>query len=242
MKTDSMIKLFDSYNIRARISTVIFLLAPIIFPLYLFVPEIRVLSTTIITLIIGFSICNVLISCSRTFGKKAKKTCFPDMYPAQEMLLPSDCSLDDQTKLRYQNYLCTHLKDISFCGTENEIKKSSNTAIKWLVSRTRDAESFPLIYEENINFGFACNLYGMKSIGIICCSVIVFAELAAIYLTVNGKITSLSLCNLLISAIITVLFLIMWVFMVTKNWVLESGRRYGYALLSACDSDMLNGK
>lgn len=235
-----MLKLFDSYNLRARISPGIILLAPIIFPIYLFVPEIRNLSSTVITLIICFGICNLIISFSRNLGGKTKEYCFPDMYPAQEMLLPSDNSLDEQTKLRYQAFLCNHLSNISFCGTDVENKKSSNTAIKWLISRTRDAESFPLIHEENINFGFACNLYGMKTIGIISCSIIAVAEIIALYLSSNNTITSFSLRNLLISAIITVLFLSMWVFMVTKNWVQETGRRYGRALLSACDSKLLN--
>lgn len=87
----------------------ILLFAPILIELYLLVPEVRELSTTIVIMLIAFSLCNVFIIYSRISGVKAMKKCFPIIMPAQEFLLPSNTYIDSITKQRYYDFLTRNL-------------------------------------------------------------------------------------------------------------------------------------
>ena len=89
------------------------------------------------------------------------KKCFPDLLPAQEYLLPSNRQLDRITKNRYYKFLTEHMDDFKVFDSEDEMKPYASTAVTWLIAKTRNASKFPLVAEENTNFGFAYNLLGV---------------------------------------------------------------------------------
>lgn len=71
------------------------------------------------------------------------------------------------------------------------MKAHSESAIKWLISQTRNSTEFPLITEENTNLGFAYNLLGMKPLGIVICIIlIVFDALVIGCITQSTMVTS----------------------------------------------------
>ena len=39
-------------------------------------------------------------------------------------------------------------------------------ATKWLIGRTRDSEEFPLLFKENVSYGFRRNLWGLKPLAL----------------------------------------------------------------------------
>ena len=144
---------FNSYNLRARISVMILLFAPGLTNLYLLVPEMKELSTTVITIIIVYSLCNTFIIFSRTLGPKAMRKCYPDLLPAQQYLLPSDTTLEKMTKDRYYRFFENKIEDFQVSSDDDEMKRMVETAVTWLIAKTRDVTQFSLINEENINFG-----------------------------------------------------------------------------------------
>ena len=93
-----------TYNLRARISVGIIFLAPWLLELYLLIPEINSISSTLIVGIITYGLCNIIIVYCRLPGVKAMKKCFPNLLPAQEALLPSNHYIDSITKHRYYNF------------------------------------------------------------------------------------------------------------------------------------------
>lgn len=217
----------------------IIFLSPWILELYLLIPELHNISSTIIISIVAYGITNVIVIYCRIPGCKALKKCFPQMLPAQESLLPSSSWIDPNTKQRYYSFLSKHVSGFEIYERDVEMKASVSTAVTWLIAQTRNTTNFPLIAEENINFGFSYNLLGLKPYGIIL-SVLGLIANGIMFLLCRQNILTLKMEPLLFSSIIDILFLLLWIFIITKNLVISSGKKYARALLSACDSSYLN--
>lgn len=226
---------FGTYNLRARLSMAIVLLAPILLELYILIPEIGTLASSVIILLTTYGISCILIIYSRSVVDKARKKCFPDLLPAQKALLPSDTLIDDMTKQRYYSFLTLNLKSFKICESDKDMRVYSISAITWLIAQTRDATKFPLIAEENMNFGFACNMFGIKPIGIVLCIACLFFNASLIYFT-STEMIDISQLRVIISIAIDILFLSVWIWIINKRLVTISGTRYAKALLSACDT------
>lgn len=238
---NNILSIFNLYNLRARLSVVILLLAPLILQLYFMFPQFRELSTTIIVISVGLSLSNVVMIYSRLLGVNAMKKCFPDLMPAQQFLLPSSNKLDSVTKNRYYKFFSKNLEDFVVSNSDEAMRNTVSSAVTWLISQTRSETDFPLIYEENMNFGFSYNLLGLKPFGIILTSIVLLIN---VYLY-----CSISNCNIILNVntisiiyflIIDVNFLFMWIFIINKKLVKNCANKYARALLAACDSHILN--
>ncbi len=232
-----LFKIYDVYNIRVRMSVGIITIAPIILSLYLLIPEVQNISFTAVIIITSLGMCNLMISLSRYFSRKASSKCFSSLLPAQQMLLPDDTTLDAITKKRYHEFFLSKVKGLSFTDTPSNVKNSCNSAIAWLIAQTRNAEKFPLIKEESINFGFAKNLYGLKPIGIVISSSLFLVESGILVIKVRYSLDILTFPNLVAAIVMSLTFLLLWTFAVRKDWILDSGKKYARVLLSACDSE-----
>ena len=234
-----MTNIFGVYNIRSRISVGLVVLAPILIQAYLLIPDVRNISSTFVITIITFALSNLMIIVARTNGSKAFHKCFPDGLPAQKFLFPEDTTIDKYTKARYYDFFKTHLNNFEVTNNVTDMKAHSESAIKWLISQTRNSTEFPLIAEENINLGFAYNLLGTKPLGIIICIALivfdVFAMIVSHCIDITVETTLFLFC-----IIFTMLYLIIWLCVINKKLVKNCAKKYAFALLSACDSEFLN--
>lgn len=115
------------------------------------------------------------------------------------------------------------------------------TAVTWLIAQTRDEGKFPLINEENINFGFSYNLLGLKKCGIFLTLIGLAVNIIFYVLQMNFHLDlGVKLNALIASTIINFLFLLLWIVIVSKKLVKNCAKKYSRALLSACDSPHLN--
>lgn len=223
---------FSTYNSRARLCCVVLLLAPVLVEIFFLIPESREFSPTIAIIAIVYAICNVAIIITRISGTKAMKECFPTLLPAQQFLLPSDNYLGTETKARYYAFLEKNIDNFKIRPTDDDMKDMVETAVAWLIAKTRDETKFPLIAEENINFGLSYNLLGLKGKGI---SVSVICILVNIVLLFTNNSTVYPVPLLVFCLCCDCGFLVFWIFFVTKKVVRQSGKKYARALLSACD-------
>ena len=95
-------------------------------------------------------------------------------------------------------------------------------------------ERFPHVHRENIHYGFRRNLWGLKPYGIIVtlvALVVVTAEIAGL-LMVREQIRT----TMPVIAGIEVLVLIVWTFVVTRDWVRRAAVLYAERLLEALDT------
>ena len=182
-----------------------------------------------------YGICNLVIVYCRIPGVKAMKKCFPTLLPAQQFLLPSSPKIDTVTKQRYYKFLSEHIDEFKISNDDAEMIPYVSTAVTWLISQTRDSTKFPLIAEENTNFGFSYNLLGLKAYGITVSSIGVICNIILMYLFFTDSI-SIDIRGILVSFIIHLLFLLIWVFIITKKLLVSSGQKYPRPLLSPCDS------
>lgn len=204
-------------------------------------PEINNLATTTIVILTIFALCNVIIIYSRIPGVNAMKKCFPQMLPAQEFLLPSNTYLDSLTKQRYYKFFSEKLESFSVLKSDKEMIPMAATAVTWLIAQTRDEKKFPLINEENINFGFSYNLLGLKKCGIFLTLIGLAVNIIFYVLQMNFHLDlGVKLNALIASTIINFLFLLLWIVIVSKKLVKNCAKKYARALLSACDSPHLN--
>lgn len=223
------------YNLRARLSVGIILIAPWILELYLLISEIQKITSTLIVLLIIYGFCNLLIIYCRMPGARAIKKCFPDLLPAKKALLPSSSYIDQKSKDRYYTFLSQNIKEFIISDDDTLMVNSVSTAVTWLIAQTRDPNKFPLIAEENINFGFSYNLLGLKPLGLAMCSIgIVFN--AVLFFLIHKQFISINSTDIVCGFIINLAFLLIWIFLINKKLVISSGKKYARALLSACDS------
>ena len=105
-------------------------------------------------------------------------------------------------------------------------------ATRLLINNRRDAKAFPLIYKENVNYGFCRNLFAQRATGIGVTVVGIGAALAAgTYFASRGSILVLPW----VCAAIDVLMLLAWVFVLTAAWVKVPAFAYAGRLLESSE-------
>mgnify|MGYP001137688668 CR=1 FL=1 len=104
-------------------------------------------------------------------------------------------------------------------------------AVRWLLEHTRPQSEATLLMNENISYGFARNLLGLKPLGIAITSLVAFISGIFLYNFDVGA-TPFVLGALLCGAAIVAL--LMWVFLVTEASVAHASQIYAEKILSLC--------
>jgi hypothetical protein len=112
-------------------------------------------------------------------------------------------------------------------------KEAYSAATDLLVAKTRDKGAFPLLFHENMNYGFRRNLWGMKAIGIGCT---ILGGVAS-----GVRIASVAISELpneipaVAAAGICLVLLVIWIARVTPAWVRIPADGYAKHLAEACE-------
>jgi hypothetical protein len=112
--------------------------------------------------------------------------------------------------------------------------KSYTSAVKWLLEFTRNTKLFPLVFNENVYYGFRRNTLAAKPIAL--CLLGLAAALAA-WITKRRYGWNVDAWgNDVIAAWAVILACAPpWILLVTKGWVKDGAHAYARALLAACD-------
>lgn len=90
------------------------------------------------------------------------------------------------------------------------------------------------MFDENIAYGFRRNLLGMKPIAIVLCLLVLAAHAALLWLRPLDQETLWTGAILAVSFLV---FISLWVFLVTKDFVEDASEAYALRLFSFCESD-----
>lgn len=224
------LELLDAYNIRARLSASILLLAPIAITLFFLFEEVRSFATSSVILLVLLALTNYVPIMQRTFGKC--KT--PGTNYAARLLNTDDQTFNAETKSRFYAKLAKLDKSFSCFEKPDDspaFKSACESAVEYLRNRTRDNH---LVQEENINYGFCRNLLASKAAGIII-SALCIAFTAFFSLKKFGALSTIPVQNLLALAS-DGLLLLFWIFLATKKAQEQAGLAYAKTLISAIDS------
>ncbi len=142
--------LFDSYNIRVRLSSSIIIFAPLVLTVFLCFDELFsfISSSVLVAILLAFT------NCLPIFQRYIcqKRVAFKNY--AVEFLLPHDNTLNPVTKKRYYNILVkTNVAFAAFQSPNDSegFRQCCESAVRYLREKTRNS---PLVIEENINYGF----------------------------------------------------------------------------------------
>lgn len=234
--------LFDTYSLRARLQPALLTLFPALLTLAAWYPALYQTAVAFGGLVAACGVTVFLAHVARKLGRSAERKLFAAWRgkPTTIWLRHSDDNLDPHTKGRYHAYLAGKVPAWRAPTVEEEAADATaadlryEACVKWLLEHTRDQKAFPLVFKENVSYGFRRNAYGLRPIG---SAISVLCTLASGYLAYRGwggdgaNVSGLGLGALALS----IIALAAWTLVVTRGWVRDAADAYARALLSACD-------
>lgn len=188
-----------------------------------------------------FGLTTLIAQLGRDEGKRLEPWLFEHWggKPTTQLLRHFSTHLDVNTKARYHAALSTLLPGHSMPSAASEVNDLSmadgvyDSCVLYLRGRTREKTAFPLVYAENVNYGFRRNLWGMKKAGVVisACSLIV-TVLITVIRSNAGMPPALPAAASFINACI----LVWWLFRINPSWVRVPAFAYAERLLATCDT------
>ncbi|MCF8419419.1 MAG: hypothetical protein K9G63_11080 [Melioribacteraceae bacterium] len=233
---------FDEYERRARIYPALILLLPLILEIYIIFPQILRLEGIAGGVVLYVALASFFASIVRKKGKDKQKQLWDELgaKPTTILLRRNDKTISKETKLRYYKKIQELIPDLTLPNEEEEklnpkqADEKYNSAIDYLLEYTRDTKNYSLVFKENILYGFARNLWGIKIESIILIIVTLIVSIIILLLPQNEINDSLSI---IIISMFEILLLFFWIFYVNKQLVIMSGNNYGIALLRILEKE-----
>lgn len=234
--------LFDPYDRRARLYPALLTCFPVFLSIAVWTPSLYKTGVALFSLVVGCGVLYGFTQFTRTLGRSLEKRLWHEWGgpPTTLWLRRSTDHLNENTRRRYIHFLERNIPNWKEPDPEEELKdpKKANqiygSAIDWLRNRTRDSKTYPLIFKENVNYGFRRNTLALKPfampLALISFSLGVFPFYKTTFITQLTEILPQ-----IATAIISLSLLIWWVFGVNKIWVQDSGNVYARTILGACD-------
>lgn len=248
--------IFNDYVIKARIYPAFLLIAPVVI---LGIEFFSVKLAFIQFMLPIFILCGgtfLLAQLARDFGKKKEKNTLQPKWggvPSILLLRHSDTTLDSITKKRYHTHLARWVTGTSPPTPEQE-KLDPETAdevyLAWtnyLRHHTRDTMVFRLLNDENTNYGYRRNIWGLRPYG-ICSSLLIFlgsgAQFYFVHLSSHPNMSSIEVLylfsqvdkSLIATGVLSLIMLVLWTFCFSVNWVKVAADAYAKRLVESVDT------
>ena len=233
-----MFKLLDGYSIRARLVPAILAAAPALAALALLISWERIALSNVIATAALLVLVLALADFARKLGLRVEPRIYAEMggTPSITMFRRSDPTIEERTKERYRTFIGGKINEPAPTAKQEAADQLAADVFykacgTWLRANTRDVKKFPLLFGENVGYGFRRNLFGLKS-SALALNLIVVAICAGLLwyrgvLDLNNDLTIRTFVVLLVAAIHAAYFALV----VTKAGVKEAARKYGRELI-----------
>ena len=166
----------------------------------------------------------LLTQLARDGGKRREPALFEHWggMPSVVILRHRDKRVDAITKGRYHKKLCGLVKDTKTptAAEEDENPEQSDTTyLAWctyLRTHTKDTKTFRLLFQENVNYGYRRNVWGMKPLGIAASTLSLGVSAMWGYVIYRNH-ESIS-GEFILASVIALALLSMWIFIVSPAW------------------------
>lgn len=227
----------DAYTLKARLIPSLITILPALLVLLCWLGINKEIYDYTIGLIVSSGALFVLSQIGRDFGKNKQNKLYDSWggKPTSVKLSHFSNTNPDNLK-RYHLKLEVMIPSILIPTKEEEANDRKYARIvydsctSFLIEKTRDKSKFNLIFDENINYGFRRNLWGLKPFGTIISSV----SLTFLILKLYNNNFSYDVIEAL-SIIIILLLLLLWLFWFSTSWVKTAADAYADRLLAAID-------
>jgi len=187
----------------------------------------------------------LLTQIGRDRGKRLEPALFSDWggKPSVAMLRHRDTRISDPTKERYREFLDRNVPNLRLptAAEENENPGAADAryqaATDWLISQTRDQNTYELLFRENMSYGFRRNLWALRPVAITIDLLILGTVILAYGVDLGSGSTALDLPGWISEVIILVtgIHLAVFCLVTTQRWVRVVAESYAERLLESCD-------
>ena len=235
--------LFDKYSLNAQVRPSLLGLLPLIVTSSIVTPSLYNLIAALFSIIVACGFITVLAHYSRHQGKKTEKRLYKlwGGKPTTIMLRHTDDTLDKHTKTRYHKFLSENISDWSAPNFEEERDNPDhtdeyyNSAVRWLLEKTRNKKTYRLLFKENISYGFRRNSRGIKWLGVASSLLSILLLLGNLY--PNAEYLDIKKYSLDYGAMtFSLVMLFWWTFVVNDSWVKDAAESYAIRLLAVCEN------
>jgi hypothetical protein len=232
----------DGYTMRARIQPAMLVALPIALCVVVLDPS-RLLIGTVAWTVLAWAGGTALIAqLARDRGKQLESALFKKWggKPTTRALRLRSAA-NQALVLRRHEVLQRLLPTVAMPTTDDETRDVIaadavyDTFITRLRDLTRDKIRFPLVFEENANYGFRRNLWGLKLIGVL--GSLAGLVVAAVSIAQRLRSNALEgLAPIAAVAVICLALLYVWIFVVSPSWVRLPAEEYAERLLESTES------
>jgi hypothetical protein len=247
--TNSIEKLFDPYDRKARLWPGLLSLLPLITMFFLLYGQKISYLTDLATLICTCGGMFLLANVSREMGKRKETKLYQRWggIPTTQLLRHRDSNIDPISKSRFHDFLSQKIQkqfpnEQHEIGNPKEADNLYNSAVIWLISNTRDHEKFNIVFQELINYGYKRNSLGLKPIALsvsVICIIWVLFLFNVINVSPHSLFDASAFIKMpmkaMISLAVSFLSILVWVFFFTRERVKLAAFTYATALLKSCD-------
>jgi hypothetical protein len=232
---------FDKYTYRARLLPSLITLLPLAFAATVWFPGQEATWKVLGLIFVSSGLATLLSHFGRDLGKRKEAELFQlwGGVPTTRMLSHRFTKFDAVTLGRYHTKLKSLLPDLQISDLADERANPSRASevygscTSFLREKTRDQKAFPLVFAENINYGFRRNLYGWKPTGLIAVSLGMVS--CALFVTTHLRAESSVLLFGIAGLVVSVTLGLLWLFVIKPNWVRLAADAYAERLIRSLD-------
>jgi hypothetical protein len=233
----------DRYSYRARLLPALITFAPVALAYGVWSLQESALWKSVIVLLASLGFGMLLGQLGRDRGKNREFWLF-NLWggkPTTRLLSHRLTRLNAATLHRYYEKLKSLLPDIRVPDSAEEMRSPDDalqkydSCILFLREKTRDSKAFPLVFAENVNYGFRRNLWAWKPFGISASCLGILA--GVLFVAVRSKSSSPDERLFATIAIATsVVLLVLWTFVIKPAWVRTPAESYADRLVGSLDN------
>jgi hypothetical protein len=228
----------DIYTLKARIFPAFLLCLPVALAVTAWAPEAKLPTIALFGITGNVAVSFLVAERVRDQGK-AKE---PELWkswggpPTTQLLRHKNPEVSPQMRNTWRQAL-EELYGSALPTAASETKapekadQAYEAAVFRLRERTREAEKYPLVFKENVSYGFRRNLWALKPTGICLAGASTLACAAKIAMANFTEWTIES--HAVIAFVACVVLLVWWLMAITKTWVRTPAFEYAKRLLGA---------
>jgi hypothetical protein len=232
------VNLFDHYSFRARLQPALLTLLPAAIGLFAWTGPDMNCQTVLWTLFGSAGGTYFLAIVARNSGKRIESDLWQDWGGAPTTQLLRYCGLGNPVmRERWRKYLSKLLKKPLPTQREEADNPDGaddvyHAATRVLINQTRDKKRFPLVYMENVHYGFCRNLYAMRGVGITLSVLGILASFAAGVWSVHRSDPKVYPWACLI---VEIMLLAWWLIAIRATWARVPAFAYAERLLESTE-------
>ena len=246
-------RFIDPYTFRARIQPIFLVILPLGVLFFTWVPSDSILENTLVGLVGTAGGIALIAQLGRDLGSRKQPTLWADWGgPPTTRLL----RFRDAANRHVLEHMRAGIEDLVGYPLPTESEEEADpadadqryeVAVGFLRVATRDESKFPLVFAENVNYGFRRNLWGLKPYGATI-AVMAAAGACAVLLSSLGLSSPEAWMDAIIyepdSAVVTrlvglvfnVAVIPLWLFVIRPQWVKIPAEAYARRLLESVDT------